>query len=440
MAHFIITIDGPSASGKSTLAKKIAQRLGINYLDSGAFYRSIAAFLIEKGVASEDETFLSAFLQSAKLKLVYEGSFARYYFNDLEVTPFLRKELVAMKASFIAKQKSVRSFVNNNLQEISNKGDFIADGRDLGSKVFPLADVKFFLTATLESRAKRRELEQKTMGIDTSFEKVLEQLRLRDEQDSKRKIDPLVRPDDAFFIDTTSYTTDEVCEEMFIEIKKKFSVQPSLIRTWICVFLKSFFSLFYGFKVMGEEFSRKFFSGLVYANHTSFYDALILLTLLGPKTVFVASERVVRKNFFIRIVTSFFPLILVDDQNMPKDFFRLCNKTIHKGCPLVIFPEGMRSFDGTILPFKVGITSIILHCKLKEVLPIYIGGVYSIWPKGKWFPSLFKKITVLVSKPLHISGHEKGEGKEATVKLTNQLRERLKNLEKHFKETYECRI
>ncbi len=440
MAHFIITIDGPSASGKSTLAKKIAQKLGINYLDSGAFYRSIAAFLIEKSVASEDETFLSSFLQSARLKLVYEGSFARYYFNDLEVTPFLRKELVAMKASFIAKQKAVRNFVNHNLQEISKQGDFIADGRDLGSKVFPRADVKFFLTASLESRAKRRELEQKCMGIDTSFDKVLEQLRLRDEQDSKRKIDPLVRPDDAFFIDTTSYTTEEVCEEMFLEIKKKFSVQPSLVRTCICALLRRFFSLFYGYRVLGEEFAKKFLSGLVYANHSSFYDGLILLSLLGPNAVFVASERVVRKNFILRFFTSFFPLILVDDQNMPRDFFRLCSKSIHKGCPLVIFPEGMRSIDGKILPFKEGLSSIILHCKLKEVLPIYIGGAYTVWPKGKWFPSFFKKITVLVSKPLHISGHETGEGKEARAKLTNQLRERLKNLEKHFKETYECRI
>ncbi|NBP30306.1 MAG: 1-acyl-sn-glycerol-3-phosphate acyltransferase, partial [Flavobacteriia bacterium] len=101
-------------------------------------------------------------------------------------------------------------------------------------------------------------------------------------------------------------------------------------------------------------------------------------------------ERVIKKNFFIRIVTSLFPLILVDDKNMPRDFFRLCSRTMHKGSPLVIFPEGMRSLDGAILPFKEGISSIIQHCQLKEVLPIYLGGVYNIWPKGKWFPSFFR--------------------------------------------------
>jgi cytidylate kinase len=439
MSHFIITIDGPSASGKSTLAKKIAQRLGINYLDSGAFYRSIAAYLIEKDVALEDESFLTTFLDTAELKLVYEGSFARYYFNDLEVTPFLRKEPVAMKASFIAKQKAVRNFVNKNLQEISKKGDFIADGRDLGSKVFPFADVKFFLTATLESRAKRRELEQKTMGIETSFEKVLEQLKLRDEQDSKRKIDPLVRPEDAFFIDTTSFTSEEVCDEMLFEIKKKFSVQPSFFRTFICIFLKGYFSLFYRFQVFGEEYSRKFLGGLVYANHTSFYDGLLLLTLLGPNTVFIASQKVISKNFPIRLITSLFPLILVDEKKMPRDFFRSCNRAIHRGCPLVIFPEGARSTEGVISPFKEGISSIIVHCKVKEVLPIYIGGVYNIWPKGKSLPSFFKKITVLVSKPIQVSGHEEVETKNNRAFLTDQLRGRLKNLEKHFKDTYECR-
>jgi 1-acyl-sn-glycerol-3-phosphate acyltransferase len=105
----------------------------------------------------------------------------------------------------------------------------------------------------------------------------------------------------------------------------------------------------------------------------------------------------------------------------------------------VIFPEGARSTEGVIYPFKEGISSIIVHCKVKEVLPIYIGGVYNIWPKGKSLPSFFKKITVLVSKPIQVSGHEEVETKNNRAFLTDQLRGRLKNLEKHFKDTYECR-
>lgn len=437
MTHFIITIDGPSASGKSTLAKKIAQRLGINYLDSGAFYRSIAAFLILNEDSAEDEGFLLGFLQNATLKLEYEGSFARYFLNGVDLSPYLRNEQVAMKASRIAKFGVVRKFVNQNLQAICKMGDFIADGRDLGSKVFPKADVKFFLTASIESRAKRRELEQKTMGIETSFEKVLEQLLQRDEQDSKRKIDPLVKPADAIFLDTTSFTTDEVCEQMLANIKKKFVVRPSWYRVLIGCFLKKFFKIFFRLQVFGEGNAEKVAGGLVYANHTSYLDAPLLLSILGPNTVFVASKRVIEKNILIRCVTRFFPLILVDEKNMSRDFFRICNKEIHKGSPVVIFPEGMRSITGEILSFKEGLASIIIHCKITEVLPIYLGGVYNAWPKERLFPTFWKKITVLISKPLCITGHKEGGAKEPRNVLTEHLKKRLVDLEKQYKDKYE---
>ena len=437
MTHFIITIDGPSASGKSTLAKKIAQRLGINYLDSGAFYRSIAAFLLLKEETEEEEGFLSRFLEQAILKLEYEGSFARYFLNGVDLTPFLRNEQVAMKASRIAKFGVVRKFVNQNLQAICKKGDFIADGRDLGSKVFPKADVKFFLTASIESRAKRRELEQKTIGIETSFEKVLEQLLLRDQQDSKRKIDPLVKPDDAIFIDTTTFTTDEVCEQMLISIKKKFIARPSWYRVFIGCLIRKFFKIFFRLQVFGEGNAEKVVGGLVYANHSSYLDAPLLLSILGPNTVFVASKRVIEKNIFIRWITSFFSLILVDEKNMPRDFFRICNREIHKGCSVVIFPEGMRSMTGEILPFKDGLASIIIHCKITEVLPIYLGGVYNAWPKDRLFPTFWKKITVLISKPLCMTEYKEWGAKEPRNVLTEYLKKRLVDLEKQYKDKYE---
>lgn len=163
-----------------------------------------------------------------------------------------------MLASLIAKLRTVRTFVNQNLRQISKNGDFIADGRDLGSKVFPKADVKFFLTASVESRAKRRELEQKTVGIETSYKKVLEQLIQRDEQDSKRKIDPLIKPDDAFFIDTTYLTTDQVCEEMLLHIKKKFSLPLPVYRKWIVTFIKKILSYFYVFEIAGRSMQKGF--------------------------------------------------------------------------------------------------------------------------------------------------------------------------------------
>ncbi len=439
MTHFIITIDGPSASGKSTLAKKIAQRLGINYLDSGAFYRTIAAYLTLSDLEQTDEEFFETFLPKADLKLIYEGSFPRYYFNGLEVSSFLRNENVAMKASWIAKLRSVRTFVNKKLQEISKKGDFVGDGRDLGSKVFPSADVKFFLTASVESRAKRRELEQKSMGIETSYKKVLEQLILRDEQDSKRKIDPLIRPDDAFFIDTTFLTTDEVCEEMLVHIKKKFSSPPPFYRGWVVALLSGFFSFFYQFQIIGKEFLNSFPGGIVYANHSSYFDSLILLTMFGPSTVFIASKQVMHRNLFFRFLTHLFDILLVDEKNMPRDFFKQCNLSIHKGACLIIFPEGMRSVNGSISNFKEGLSAMILHCKVQHILPVYIGGAYTLWPKGKKFPPLKGKLLALVSKAIQVSGFEDQPTKESKAKLTAHLEQRLKELEKHYKETYEPR-
>ncbi|MFZ4772394.1 MAG: (d)CMP kinase [Chlamydiia bacterium] len=439
MPNFIITIDGPSASGKSTLAKQIASKLEIGYLDSGAVYRTVAAYLIEKNLEPKTELEWKDFFQLGEIKLVYKGHFVHYYFNDLELTPLLRTDSVAMRASTIAKERLVREFVNDTLRKTASTGNFIADGRDLGTKVFPNAKMKFFITASVESRAKRRELELISLGVATTYEKVYSQLLERDEQDSKRKNDPLKQALDAYFIDTTKLSTDQVCDEMLLEIRKKLSPKGSWLQRAVCPFLRGLFRKFYHLHIQGEVYSEQLFGGVIYANHSSYYDSLLLVAILGPKAVFVADEKVVKRNILFRFLCSLFPLILVDEKNIPHDFFAQCKRYMKQGYSVVIFPEGKRATDGSITHFQEGLSAIVQVCKVKQVLPIYMGGVYSVWPKKRLFPKFSGKVVVLISKAIRVQGLDESSSKESRVRLTRHLEERLKELENYYKDTYEQR-
>ncbi len=437
MPEDIITIDGPSASGKSTLAKKLASKLGVSYLDSGAIYRTIAAFLIQNEFDPKTVDEWKEILQEGTLKLVYSETHVQYFFHGLETTSMLRTDEVALRSSAIAKELPVRLFVNQTLREVAAKGSFVADGRDLGTKVFPNAKIKFFITASVEARAKRRELELTSLGVKTTYEKVYEQLLFRDEQDSKRALDPLRPASDAIFIDTTTLLTDQVCEKMLLVIKKKCGIQPTWYQRAVCSFLKSFFRCFYRLEILGEPFSKQIFGGVVYANHTSYWDALLLLAVLGPRIAFVAHERVIQKNVLFRLLCPLFTLIRVDEKNMPHDFFSTCHRYMKGGISVVIFPEGKRSDGDALLPFQAGLASIIHICRAQQVLPVYLGGVYNVWPKERLFPRFFQKIVVVISKAIQISRFGQTFSKEIKHRLTEQLQGRLKELETYYKDIYE---
>lgn len=202
----IIVIDGPAGAGKSSTAKEVARHTGFDYVDSGAIYRGFTYLYVICDY--ESSRFLNV-LDDHGLDFDFKGLDARVYYKNRDVTREIRSKTVNDCVSKVATLQEVRDQVRNVLRQRSGHGSVVLEGRDLGSVVFPDADLKIFLTADQAARAQRRYAEELEKGRDVTFEEVLQNVRERDRVDSTRTIDPLKKADDAIVIDSTSLSFDE---------------------------------------------------------------------------------------------------------------------------------------------------------------------------------------------------------------------------------------
>lgn len=207
-----IAIDGPAGAGKSTIAKILAKDLKYIYVDTGAMYRAISLYFYEKKIKSTDIDMIISELSNVHIELVYVDYNQKIFLNDRDVTEEIRKPLVSKLASEYSKIQVIREKLVNMQQEIAKNNDVIMDGRDIASKVLPFADLKIYLDANVEVRAKRRFLEQG--DLNQTFEEIVEDIKQRDYEDKTRDNSPLIKVDDAKVIDSTSYTIEEVVEQI----------------------------------------------------------------------------------------------------------------------------------------------------------------------------------------------------------------------------------
>lgn len=214
----IIVIDGPAGSGKSSTAKAIANRLNIQFLDSGALYRSLTWLWLEAGQPEKKNFFEN--LPDNDLKVEYRDQVFHVQANGEDITKKIRTHRVASHVSEIASYPEARAFVNEFMRMLVRGDVYVADGRDLGTAVFPDADLKFYMDASISERAKRRFREMNAEESGVTLEEVKENLRSRDHKDRNRKADPLRQADDAIVIDTTGKTFDEQVSEMIQIIKE----------------------------------------------------------------------------------------------------------------------------------------------------------------------------------------------------------------------------
>jgi cytidylate kinase len=220
---FNIAIDGPSGAGKSTIAKYIAKKLDILYLDTGAMYRAVAWYVISKGVDPGDEAKVIPMLDDIKMDIRYQNGAQRVLICGKDVTDYIREHNISMGASTVSKIPAVRLKLVELQREIAAKNDCVLDGRDIGSYVLPSAPLKIFLTAEPEERARRRHAELIAKGMQITYEKVLEDVLARDKQDSTRAFAPLKAMPDAIIIDTTSCSiqdTERKFDEILCKLKK----------------------------------------------------------------------------------------------------------------------------------------------------------------------------------------------------------------------------
>ena len=215
MKYVSVAVDGPAGSGKSTITKMVAKSLGFNYVDTGAMYRALTYNFLSNGLDELEEEKIKELLSKTEFRVEYVDGIQYVYVNDVEVSDKIRTAEVSKYTSLFAKSPAVRDFLIDTQRNLANTNNIIMDGRDIASVVLPNADVKIFLTASVEERARRRVLDFERQGIaNVDFEKVKEDIKARDWQDENRDIAPLIKVESATLIDTTSLTIDEVVEKM----------------------------------------------------------------------------------------------------------------------------------------------------------------------------------------------------------------------------------
>lgn len=205
-----IAIDGPAAAGKSTVSKMVAQNLSYIYIDTGAMYRALTLRAMNEKVDLNDEEKLKTLLEDTNIELKQCLNGQKVLLNGEDVSLEIRSQRVTNNVSHIAKHKKIRENMVKRQQALAKKGGVVMDGRDIGTHVLPHAELKFFLIASADERAKRRHNENIQKGFDSNFQQLKEEIIQRDLNDTKRKIAPLIKADDAIEIDTTSMSIEQV--------------------------------------------------------------------------------------------------------------------------------------------------------------------------------------------------------------------------------------
>lgn len=221
MNKYIIAVDGPSAAGKSCLAKAISDKLNIVYIDTGAMYRAVALYVIENNIDISNEEIMEKELNNIDIKFERINGELHIFLNGNDVSSEIRTEKIAMVASKVSSIKCVRYDMVDRQRKLGEDYSVILDGRDIGSVVFPNADLKIYLTASEEERAKRRLYDLEMKNIETNFEEVLEDIKKRDYNDINKPISPLVKTEDAVLIDTTNMLKEDVIDKVVTLLKER---------------------------------------------------------------------------------------------------------------------------------------------------------------------------------------------------------------------------
>jgi cytidylate kinase len=216
----VIALDGPAGSGKSTTAKLLAARLGYSYLDTGAMYRALTFFAQKLGVPPSDAGRLTKLAEELDIRFETHQDLNHVFINGEDVTQEIRTLEVTRDVSEVSAHKGVREAMVAKQKELGKDGSIVAEGRDTTTTVFPEADIKVYLDASIETRARRRLIDLAKLGVTTSFEEQVADIRRRDAHDSGREHSPLRRAKDAFIVDTTNMTIDEQVDAVIALLKR----------------------------------------------------------------------------------------------------------------------------------------------------------------------------------------------------------------------------
>lgn len=433
----IIVIDGPAGTGKSTVAKTVAKKLGFTFFDTGAMYRAIAWLVRCEGIDPKYREGVANLLPrfQYEVKKNAQGE-PRYFVCGYDVTEAIREPQISNISSQVAMYPEVRSAMVEIQRKFGCQCNAVFEGRDMGTVVFPNADLKVFLTAMPEVRARRRYNELLVKFPDMSdslqFVQILQEIEERDRNDSCREISPLKQASDALLIDTSEMTIAQVVRQILQQVAQKKLYPRMKFSYWMVYWLaRIFFKLFFRLQIYGLD---HFYPGpgMIAANHSSYFDPPVLSISCPEEVHFLAKESLF--NFpilgrLIRILNSHAISRSATDARTFRDLLRL----IAEGKKVLVFPEGTRSSDGQLQPLERGLAFIAQKARC-PIFPAYIQGTFEAWPITRKFPKLFGKISVVFGTAIDWNEFEGLDKKKAEQRLTEKTAASIRELKIWFEE------
>lgn len=401
-----LTIDGPAGTGKSVTAQALAERLDLTYLDSGALYRALAQAIGEAGIGSEDPEALTAFLQGLDLKIEPGRGAARILVAGRDVTDQLRAEELGGRASRLATHEPIRRRVGEILRAAAHERSCVAEGRDMGSVVFPDARMKIFLTASVQARVERRLAQLRLAGVDPDESQVRAEMAERDYRDRTRALSPLRVPAGALRIDTTDLTL----KEQIALIERIYRGRGRLRGSWYYraarLLTIGLARGLFGVRVRGRE-HVPLGPYLAASNHQSYIDPPVVCALQPGQMVILAKEELFKIPILGSIIRGF-EAIPVRRGTADRRALRAALGALRRGLPLLLFPEGTRVRGPELGRAHAGVAWLARKARV-PVVPIRIHG-------GGLLQSMLriKPLYVVFGEPLLYESEEEGsEGDRA---------------------------
>lgn len=419
---FIVAIDGPAGTGKGTVTKILSKKLGLINIDTGATYRCVTLDMINKKIKIEELDKIKELLETIQIEFKNENGNQLVFLNGEDVTKKIRSAEVSDLVSQVSSIKEVRLKMVDLQRKMAEGKDVIMEGRDIGTYVFPTAEVKIYLDADLEERAKRRFKQNKENGIDIPYDEILESIRTRDENDKKKEMGALKVAHDAEVIDGTSMSIEEVVNAIESIIKKKkkeiklqekiYKVRKEtkwkkIVRKTVKIILSTVYKIAFRVKITGKVPESGGY--IICCNHINYLDAAAIVLFNKRKVNFVAKEDLFTHGILMWL-GHLFDAIPIKRDMQDIDAMKRCLKVLKNGELLGIFPEGTRKGMEKNMKAKNGAAFMAIKSKVK-VIPVGIHGTFKP----------FSKVYVNYGEPIDISNFTKENLDEATDIIMNNI-------------------
>lgn len=421
---FIVAIDGPAGTGKGTVTKILAKKFKLINVDTGAMYRCVALDMLNKGIKLDELDKIKEILENINIELKQENNKDLVILNGEDVTEKIRSKEVSGFVSQVSSIREVRLSMVGLQRKMAEGKEVIMEGRDIGTYVFPAANVKIYLDADLEERAERRFKQNKEKGINTPYVEVLENIKMRDENDKTKEMGALKLAHDAEVIDSTSMSINQVVREISGIIKKKkreLKMQEKIYRErkenlWkkierkiVKVFLSTLYHIAFRVKINGSV--PKEGAYILCSNHINYLDAAAIVLFNKRKVNFVAKEDLFTHGTLYWL-GHLFDAIPIKRDMQDIEAMKRCLKVLKKGELLGIFPEGTRKGMEKNMKAKNGAAYMAIKSNVK-VIPVGIHGTFKP----------FTKVYVNYGEPIDLSKYKNQKDKldEATEIIMEKI-------------------